>query len=206
MKELLEIQHKLVASKDLRNNFGNYNYRSTESILASLKPLLYENKCTINITDELILIGSRFYVKAVATIKNEGGQQEKSEAFAREEESIKGMAAAQITGSASSYARKYALNGLLAIDDTKDADATNTHGKEEKTAAKNLAKGNPVKNPAKAPTPKTEPVKTTLVIGTKNYDAVVEKLKAGTDLETVKKHFTLTEEVETKLLKDAKNK
>ena len=128
MKELNIIQSKLNAPKDLKNDFGKYFYRSCESILKALKPLLVETKCTLTITDEVVQIGERFYVKATATLKNESGGIETASAFAREPINKKGMDESQITGSSSSYARKYALNGLFAIDDTKDADATNTHG------------------------------------------------------------------------------
>lgn len=130
MKELVSIQQKLNAPKEQFNRFGGYKYRSCEDILAAVKPLLGENECTLTITDEMVLIGNRIYVKAMAKLTNKDGQSETATAFAREEEIKKGMDAAQITGSASSYARKYALNGLLCIDDTKDADATNTHGKD----------------------------------------------------------------------------
>lgn len=130
MKELIDIQSKLKSPKDNRNNFGNYNYRSAEDILENVKPFLTENKCTLTITDDIIEVCGRVYVKATARLKNSTGEVEETTALAREEEAKKGMDAAQITGSASSYARKYALNGLFCIDDTKDPDATNTHGKE----------------------------------------------------------------------------
>ena len=125
MKELNTIQTKLNAPKDLRNTFGGYNYRSCESILEALKPLLAETECTLTLVDEIVFIGDRFYVKATATLKNANGETESAVAYAREEESKKGMDASQLTGATSSYARKYALSGLFAIDDNKDADATN---------------------------------------------------------------------------------
>ena len=127
---LAEIQAKLKAPKSQFNKFGNYPYRNQEDILEALKPLVNPDGYSITINDEVVLIGSRIYVKATATLTN-GKETFSSTAFAREDETIKGMSVAQITGSTSSYARKYALNGLFAIDDTKDADATNTHGKEE---------------------------------------------------------------------------
>ncbi|MBR4122993.1 MAG: ERF family protein [Clostridia bacterium] len=133
MKRLIEIQKKLKAPKNQRNNFGNYNYRSCEDILEAVKPLLTEQKVALIIKDDVIAKDGRFYIKATATLFDEEGKEIASAtAYAREEESKKGMDASQLTGSTSSYARKYALNGLFAIDDTKDADATNTHGKEEK--------------------------------------------------------------------------
>ena len=125
MKELNVIQSKLNAPKDLKNNFGNYFYRSCESILRALKPLLEENKCTLTITDEVVQVGERFYVKATATLKNEAGEVETTSAFAREPINKKGMDDSQVTGATSSYARKYALNGLFAIDDSRDSDITN---------------------------------------------------------------------------------
>lgn len=136
MKELNIIQTRLNAPKDLRNSFGGYNYRSSESILEALKPLLAETNCTLTLVDEIVFIEGRFYVKATATLKNANGETESAVAYAREEESKKGMDASQLTGATSSYARKYAMGGLFCIDDNKDADATNTHGKAEKKPAK----------------------------------------------------------------------
>ena len=122
MKELITIQSELKAPKNQRNSFGNYNYRSCEDVLEALKPLLAKHECLLNISDTIEYIGVRFYVKATATITNAKGLQVTSTAYAREEEIKKGMDGSQITGSSSSYARKYALNGLFLIDDTKDAD------------------------------------------------------------------------------------
>lgn len=123
MKELIDIQSRLVATKDKKNTFGNYTYRSAESILEAVKPLLRQNGCTLTITDDIILIGDRYYVKATATIKNSSGETESASAFARESFEKKGMDPAQVSGSSSSYARKYALGGLFCIDDNKDPDA-----------------------------------------------------------------------------------
>ena len=127
-EQLANVQHELKCNKSLYNSFGKYSYRSTELIMEAVKPLLFENDLCLIITDSVELIGDRFYIKATATIYNKEGEQISTTAYAREEEGKKGMDASQVTGSTSSYARKYALNGLLAIDDTKDADATNTHG------------------------------------------------------------------------------
>ena len=130
MKELIKIQSELKAPKNQRNSFGNYNYRSCEDILEALKPLLLENECCLILRDEMVEIGGRVYVKATATLtKGDASIGPGSVAYAREPEDRKGMDASQITGAASSYARKYALNGLFLIDDTRDADATNEHGK-----------------------------------------------------------------------------
>lgn len=125
MKELIAIQSELKAPKSQFNRFGGYKYRKAEDILEAVKPLLAKQKCTIIITDDVVLIGNRIYVKATATIKNEKGECETTTGWAREEESKKGMDGSQITGASSSYARKYALNGLFAIDDNADSDATN---------------------------------------------------------------------------------
>lgn len=134
MKELNKIQVELKANKDLFNQFGGYGYRSTESILEAVKPLLDKYNCTIVISDTIIMIGTRYYVQSVSTIKNERGETESATAWAREAESKKGMDEAQITGAASSYARKYALCGLLAIDDRRDADSQkNGDGQPAKT-------------------------------------------------------------------------
>jgi len=126
MKEILtNIQTSLVAPKSQINKFGNYKYRSCEDILEALKPLLKENKVYVTLNDEIISIGNRFYVKATATIHGDNGKSVSVTAYAREAETKKGNDESQITGAASSYARKYALNGLFCIDDTKDADSIN---------------------------------------------------------------------------------
>lgn len=125
MKELIAIQSELKAPKSQFNKFGGYKYRKAEDILEAVKPLLAKQKCTLTITDDVVLIGNRIYVKATATIKNEKGEFETTTGWAREEESKKGMDGSQITGASSSYARKYALNGLFAIDDNADSDANN---------------------------------------------------------------------------------
>ena len=125
MKELVKIQTELKANKDLFNSFGGYGYRSAESILEAVKPLLKETGCTIIVSDDIQMVGDRIYVKATATIRNSQGETESAVSFAREALSKKGMDDSQVTGAASSYARKYALSGLLAIDDRRDADVTN---------------------------------------------------------------------------------
>lgn len=127
MKELAIIQSALNVPKGQFNAFGKYKYRSCEDILAALKPLLKQNDCTLTISDDIMQVGNRFYIKATANLTNSNGEQATVTAFAREEDSKKGMDASQVTGAASSYARKYALNGLFAIDDTKDADALNVN-------------------------------------------------------------------------------
>lgn len=125
MKELITIQSELKAPKSQFNTFGGYKYRKAEDILEAVKPLLNKQKCTLTITDDIVMVGNRIYVKATANIKNEKGECETTTGWAREEETKKGMDGSQITGASSSYARKYALNGLFAIDDNADSDTTN---------------------------------------------------------------------------------
>lgn len=120
--QLREVQQKLKAPKGQTNTFGHYKYRSCEDILEAVKPLLGEQGLTLVISDVIMQIGDRFYVIAEATVTNDDRESISNKAFAREPDDKRGMDASQITGTASSYARKYALNGLFAIDDTKDAD------------------------------------------------------------------------------------
>lgn len=135
---LIAIQKKLKAPKDLYNKFGNYNYRSAESILEAVKPMLVENGVLLTITDELVMIGTRYYVKSTATAQK-GGETMCGIGYAREDDSKKGMDGSQVTGASSSYARKYALNGLFLIDDTKDAD-TDEYRNQQESAAKQQPK------------------------------------------------------------------
>ena len=131
--KLMKVQSKLKAPKGQYNSFGKYSYRSCEDILEALKPLLAEVGAIVNVSDEIKLIGDRFYVEATAMFLDcETGDSVVARASAREDESQKGMSSAQVTGSVSSYARKYSMNALFAIDDNKDADSTNTHGKDIK--------------------------------------------------------------------------
>ena len=149
-EKLLKAQVELKAPKGQYNSFGKYKYRSCEDILEALKPVLDKLKLTLFISDEIVEVGGSYkvskkdetvesegrkYVKATITLVNIEKPDEiiKTSALAREEETKKGMDGSQITGASSSYARKYALNGMFMIDDTKDSDSTNTHGKEEKT-------------------------------------------------------------------------
>ena len=151
-EKLLKAQVELKAPKGQYNSFGKYKYRSCEDILEALKPVLDKFKLTLFISDEIVETGGSYklekkdetietagrkYVKATITLVNieKPDEQIKTSALAREEETKKGMDGSQITGASSSYARKYALNGMFMIDDTKDSDSTNTHGKEEKTEA-----------------------------------------------------------------------
>jgi len=191
MKELIEIQSELKAPKNQRNTFGNYNYRSAEDILEAVKPLLKKHGCHLTISDEMIQLGDRYYVKATATLTKDADSIITT-AYAREEESKKGMDASQITGATSSYARKYALNGLFCIDDTKDADFTNTHGKEEQ------------------PKPKTAkaPAKAEIESDMKQAKEAIEKCKSGEDLMVVWNTFKSLQGVSEfkKILGDAKKR
>lgn len=153
---LAAIQAELKAPKSQFNKFGNYKYRKAEDILEAVKPLAKKNGCALVCTDELVLIGSRYYVKATATIiAVEDGSQVTTTAYAREEEEKKGMDGSQVTGASSSYARKYALNGLLCIDDTADSDTTNQGENAPETPRKVGAKANPkpAATAAKKPAP-----------------------------------------------------
>ncbi|NDK07841.1 recombinase [Candidatus Gracilibacteria bacterium] len=142
-KELSRIQKELKVPKTQRNSFGNYNFRSCEDILEGVKPLL--NECILTITDDVVCINNRVYIKSIAKISLSKDEYIENVAFAREDDNKKGMDLSQLTGSTSSYARKYALNGLFAIDDTKDSDFTNKHDdKEVLTTPKQETKNNEV--------------------------------------------------------------
>ena len=131
-RKLMNIQTKIKADKNLVNKFGGYTYRNAEAILAAVKPYLIEENCSLTLTDEIIAIGSRVYVKATATLfDNESEKSICTHGLAREAEMKKGMDDSQITGTASSYARKYALGGLLLLDDTKDPDSDEHHKEAE---------------------------------------------------------------------------
>ena len=147
MKRLAKIQRELKVPKNQYNSFGEYKFRSAEDILEAVKPLLGD--LTLLLSDEVVLLGERYYVKAKASLFDENGKLiAEVFAYAREAENKKKMDVSQVSGATSSYARKYALNGLFAIDDTKDADATNKHGKEETpTPKENSASKQEAENP-----------------------------------------------------------
>ena len=152
-EKLAAVQRELKAPKGQFNNFGKYKYRSCEDILEALKPVLGKHGCAVTLSDEVVQVGERFYIRATASIMDcESGERVFNTAFAREDADKKGMDGSQITGTASSYARKYALNGLFLIDDTKDADTDAYHEqtsgekpKEDSKIAAAKAKANEVK-------------------------------------------------------------
>jgi hypothetical protein len=152
-EKLTAVQRELKAPKGQFNSFGKYKYRSCEDILEALKPVLSKNGCAVVLSDSVEQVGERFYIRATVTFFDcDTGEQVYNEAFAREDADKKGMDGSQITGTASSYARKYALNGLFLIDDTKDADTDAYHEqtsgekpKEDPKIAAAKAKANEVK-------------------------------------------------------------
>ena len=160
MVELVKIQSELKAPKNQYNNFGKYKYRSCEDILEGLKPHLLENKCILTLTDDVVELAGVLMIKATATITNSKGVNVTVSAFAGIDPNKKGMDISQTFGSSSSYARKYALNGLFAIDDTKDADTQNNNPSTPKTATK----------PANKTTAANTKVKPTLGTNTGGYN------------------------------------
>lgn len=150
VREALRIvQNELKAPKDKVNSFGKYNYRSCESILENVKPLLEKVGAVLTIEDEIVQASDRVYVRATATFYAEGGEVRVT-AYAREADTKSGMDVAQVTGAASSYARKYALNGLFAIDDTKDPDTEEYQGQPAKPQPKVTPQPKPTAAPQSA--------------------------------------------------------
>lgn len=172
---LVTIQSTLKAPKGQYNSFGKYNYRSTEDILTALKPILRAMNSTLIITDEPTLIGEWHYIKATATLKTPDGEF-KTTGYAREALNKKGMDDSQITGTASSYARKYALNGLFLIDDTKDADTDEHYNQTDRQAAKTTSQS------AKKSYQKSDPLiqKKALIAGYSKAIALATKSDAKT--------------------------
>lgn len=146
-EKLLAVQTELKAPKGQYNSFGKYKYRSCEDIVEAVKPLLLKYKAVLAITDDVVMRGERYYIQATTRfIDVETGDEINTTAYAREEETKKGMDGSQVTGASSSYARKYALNALFAIDDTKDSDSTNTHGKEPKEEEPTISRLDALRN------------------------------------------------------------
>ena len=180
-KKLMVIQGALKAPKSQYNGFGKYNYRNCEDILEAVKPLCYDGGVVLTITDTVELIGNRFYIKATAKVACiDTGETMEVSAYAREEENKKGMDSAQVTGATSSYARKYALNGLFCIDDTKDADHNNNGSQNGSNESK----------------------KPYLTVNSSEWNNVVNWLRAGNSIENLKSSFTLTKDV-VKALQEA---
>jgi hypothetical protein len=177
MEKLRKIQAELKAPKNQRNNFGKYNYRSCEDILEAVKPLLDKHKCTLTISDEVREVCGVLFVEAIAFI-SDGTDSVHTKAQAGIDPNRKGMDIAQSFGSSSSYARKYALNGLFLIDDTKDADSTNTHGKGATTTEKSW-----------------------LNKGTAEFKKVQTYLKGGGNISKVEEKYRISKEVKELLTK-----
>ena len=177
MEKLRKIQAELKAPKNQRNNFGKYNYRSCEDILEAVKPLLDKHKCTLTISDEVREVCGVLFVEAIVFI-SDGKDSVHTKAQAGIDPNRKGMDIAQSFGSSSSYARKYALNGLFLIDDTKDADSTNTHGKGAKSTEKSW-----------------------LNKGTAEFKKVQTYLKGGGNISKVEEKYRISKEVKELLIK-----
>lgn len=194
-KTLNLIQVKLNCPKGQFNAFGKYKYRSCEDILEGVKPLLEETGSTLVIHDEIIAIGSRYYVKATATITTPEGKAA-GVAFAREQESKKGMDESQVTGSASSYARKYALNGLFCIDDTKDAD---TRAPEENQSSTNQQEVNPKATQQSGDLITEKQIKF-LYARARDYGITPEQVKSGARKYFAKEHLSALTKKEMDIL------
>ena len=194
LSKLATIQAELKAPKSQFNKFGGYAYRNAEDILEAVKPIAIKNGCLVTCSDDLLLVGGRFYIKSTATITCiEDGSVMSATSFAREEEEKKGMDGSQITGASSSYARKYALGGLFAIDDTKDSDTTNqgdrvpkaTPKPAPKVAPKVATPANPAPAPVQAapaaPAPKVQDLtpRTVASLSKTAYDAWVKAAAEG---------------------------
>lgn len=178
MEELIKIQTELKAPKNLYNSFGKYKYRNAEGIMEAVKPLLKKYNCYLTLCDDIHMIGDRYYLRATATFVNKEGKSVVVTALAREDDNKKGMDGSQITGTASSYARKYALNGLFLIDDTKDAD-TDEYKVESEAKAKKAT-------PKKASSRADEPANSRLEQAKEQCDAA----KSMEDLMAVWNSFT----------------
>jgi hypothetical protein len=180
LQKLIKIQNELKAPKKQYNSFGKYNYRNQEDILEAAKPILYAHGITLFLTDKIVEVAETLFVEAEATI-SDGENSLTVRAQAGLDLNKKGMDKAQATGAASSYARKYALNGLFLIDDTKDADATNKHGK-------------------KTPVATTTTAKAELLENTEAFLKAAAAIKTGKfTIEDVKSKYVVSKEVESKL-------
>ena len=176
--KLAEIQAKLKVPKSQTNAFGKYKYRSCEDIIEAVKPIINPLGFHLILTDQIVMIGNRYYVESIATL-SDGKEMYTAKGYAREDEASKGRDGSQTTGSSSSYSRKYALNGLFAIDDTKDSDATNQGDKEDKSKT------------TKPLFDETHP----------NFNIAKTMLSDGTTtIENIQKKYTLTQYIIDKLI------
>lgn len=186
MSKLQEIQHKLKAPKGQYNSFGKYKYRSCEDILEAVKPILNEVGCTLTLSDEVVLIGDRYYIKATAKLTG-ADTNEVTTAYAREDLDKKGMDGSQVTGTASSYARKYALNGLFCIDDTKDADTDEYANQTSKAKAT-------------APAPQPAPQKEVFNSAHPDWQKVLNNLAAGKgSIKALQGYYSISASVEKEI-------
>lgn len=193
MSKLQEIQHKLKAPKGQYNSFGKYKYRSCEDILEAVKPILNEVECTLTLSDEIVLIGDRYYIKATAKLTG-ADTNEVTTAYAREDLDKKGMDGSQVTGTASSYARKYALNGLFCIDDTKDADTDEYANQTSKVKAT-------------APAPQPAPQKEVFNSAHPDWQKVLNNLAAGKgSIKALQEYYSISASVEKEITDFLNNK
>jgi hypothetical protein len=195
MKKLIEIQSELNCPKNQRNNFGKYNYRSCEDILEAVKPHLLKHSLTLTITDEVLEVGGLVFIEAIARLESNDGNVKNEFVEVRAQAGInpdrKGMDIAQSFGSSSSYARKYALNGLFLIDDTKDADATNEHKEHKVTPLKE-----PIKGTAQKPQLKPETEQWTKAVDFLVKGGLISAIEGKYALDKVNKQKLMDESLE----------
>lgn len=190
-QKLSKVQNELRVGKTKYNSFSNFYYRSCEDIFDAIKPVLMKHNMSLYMYDNIVIIGSRYYVEATAVlIDNEDGSTLQAKAYARETETKKGNDESQITGSASSYARKYALNGLFLLDDAKDPDSDDNRNKDNHKTA----------------TPNNTAVKIVLEEGTELYNRAVKYLSEGGDISRIESKYIISEKVKNKLLRDSQLK
>lgn len=208
-EKLQHIQSSLKAPKNQYNKFGQYYYRNCEDIQEAAKPLLKEVKAALTVGDELVLIGERYYIKATARFFDcESNEVIENTAYAREEQEKKGMDVSQVTGSTSSYARKYALNGLFCIDDVKDADNQDNKKEPSKTTNRGAKANNKqaTETPGTKPDNKTEKVTEVMIESVKS---LIEKYSSkGLKMEKILKMYSIKsiEEMDINQYRDCMNK
>ena len=193
MCKLIEIQHRLKAPKGQYNSFGKYKYRSCEDILEAVKPILNDVGCFLTLSDEIQLVGDRYYIKATARLQGPDTDVTCT-AYAREDLDKKGMDGSQITGTASSYARKYALNGLFCIDDTKDAD-TDEYANQNKKPSPALSAPKSSKEMMHQNHPKWQAMLDSILAGKTTLEKVKEKYSFPDADELAAKEWLLTHQL-----------